>query len=57
MVTVRPDDVDRIDEVVAAHHQQFTPDELVRLQAKCRRLWVDQLSRGGFAQNLDRYLT
>ena len=55
-VWVDRSDVSRIAEVVSDFHNQLSSEEFMELQLRCRRLWEERLSLGGFMNHLFEYV-
>lgn len=53
-IWVDADEVERIAEIVADHHERIDPRAFVELQHANRRLWVDRLSPSGFFSQFER---
>lgn len=47
---VKKNETDRIDEIVAAFHQQLSNDTFVQLQLQARKIWKEFISYKGFMQ-------
>ena len=55
-VWVDGQNLDRLDEQVAAFHDALSPQGFQDLQLNCRKLWQDWLSPQGFFANIHRHL-
>jgi|SRR5579884_1350605 len=54
-VWVEEDEINRLPEIISEFHRSHTPEDFLRLQRSCRKLWEDWLSPNGYFKNFYRH--
>jgi hypothetical protein len=56
VVWISPQHVDNIASIVKSHYNELSNAEFEQKQKKCRKVWENWLSLGGFCKNLEKLL-